>query len=80
MKPYFDIVARLKNKTFWLAFIPAVLLLVQAVAEPFGFHLDFTEANEQAAAIVNAAFALLAILGICADTSTPGFGDAPKEE
>lgn len=31
---------RLKNKTFWLALIPAVLLLVQVVAAVFGYTLD----------------------------------------
>ncbi|MFQ6779656.1 MAG: phage holin [Coprococcus sp.] len=29
---------RLKNKQFWLAIIPAVLLLVQAVATVLGTH------------------------------------------
>ena len=28
---------RLRNKAFWLAFIPAALLLVQTVAALFGF-------------------------------------------
>jgi len=31
---------RLKNKSFWLALIPAVLLLVQVVAAVFGYTLD----------------------------------------
>ena len=30
--------ARIKNKTFWLTLIPAVLLLVQVVAAPFGYQ------------------------------------------
>nr|DAQ38639.1 MAG TPA: holin [Caudoviricetes sp.] len=30
-------VVRIKNKNFWLAFIPAVLLLVQTVAAVFGY-------------------------------------------
>ena len=34
---------RLKNKQFWLAIIPAVLLLVQAVAAVFGYTLDLNE-------------------------------------
>ena len=31
---------RFKNKTFWLSFIPAVLLLIQVVAAVFGYTLD----------------------------------------
>ena len=34
---------RFLNKYFWLALIPAVLLLVQAVAKVFGFELDLGE-------------------------------------
>ena len=33
--------ARIKNKTFWLTLIPAVLLLVQVVAAPFGVPVGF---------------------------------------
>ena len=49
--------ARIKNKTFWLTLIPAVLLLVQVVAAPFGYQWDFGVLNEQLAAIINALFA-----------------------
>ena len=31
---------RIRNKNFWLALIPAVLLLVQVVAAVFGFTID----------------------------------------
>ena len=33
-------IVRVKNKAFWVAIIPAVLLLVQVVAAVFGFTLD----------------------------------------
>ena len=33
--------ARIKNKIFWIALIPAVLLLVQTVCSVFGIELDF---------------------------------------
>ena len=32
---------RIKNKMFWLALIPAALLLVQTVCSVFGIELDF---------------------------------------
>lgn len=78
---------RIRNKNFWLALIPAVLLLVQVCAAPFGYEWDFGVLTAQLAAIVNALFAVLAILGIVADPTTKGMGDseqamtydAPKE-
>lgn len=67
---------RLRNKSFWLAVIPATLLLVQVVAVPFGYRFDFGELGTQLTAIVNAAFALLSILGIVTDPTTAGLGDS----
>lgn len=69
---------RAKNKSFWLALIPAVLLLVQVCAAPFGYEWDFGVLNAQLAAIVNALFAVLAILGIVADPTTRGMGDSEQ--
>ena len=31
---------RIKNKAFWVALVPAVLLLIQVVAAVFGYTLD----------------------------------------
>ena len=45
---------RIRNKNFWLALIPALLLLVQVVAAPFGYKWDFGVLNQQLAAIINA--------------------------
>lgn len=69
---------RIKNKAFWVALIPAVLLLVQVCAAPFGYDWDFGVLNAQLAAIVNALFAVLAILGIVADPTTAGMGDSEQ--
>lgn len=79
---------RFKNKTFWLALIPAALLLVQVVAAVFGVTLDLGELGDKLLSVVNALFAVLAILGIVADPTTKGVGDsvqaltydAPKED
>lgn len=73
-----NITARIKNKTFWLTLIPAVLLLVQVCAAPFGYQWDFGVLNEQLAAIVNALFAVLAILGIVTDPTTAGLSDSKQ--
>lgn len=78
---------RVKNKAFWLALIPAVLLLIQQVCAVFGVQLDFGELQSQLVAIVGTVFALLALIGVVADPTTAGVGDseqamgydAPKE-
>ena len=54
---------RAKNKSFWVAIIPADLLLVQQVCAVFG---------------VGTVFTLLAILGIVADPTTAGVGDSEQ--
>ena len=69
---------RLRNKAFWLALIPAVLLLVQVCAAPFGYEWDFGVLNAQLAAIVNALFTLLTVLGIAVDHTTAGLSDSEQ--
>ena len=69
---------RLKNKNFWLALIPGILLVIQVVAAPFGLVLDFGELGNQLLAIVNAIFAILAIFGIVIDPTTAGVGDSAQ--
>lgn len=67
---------RIKNKAFWLALIPALLLLIQAVAYVFGFTLDLSEMGDKILAVVNALFSVLAILGIVTDPTTEGVSDS----
>ena len=69
---------RIKNKAFWVALIPALLLLIQQVCVVFGVTLDFGELQAQLVAIVGTVFALLAILGIVADPTTAGVGDSEQ--
>ncbi len=69
---------RLRNKAFWLAFIPAALLLVQTVAALFGFALNLGDMGEKLLAVVNAVFALLSILGVVVDPTTQGVGDSQR--
>lgn len=71
-------VVRIKNKNFWLAFIPAVLLLVQTVAAVFGYSLDFGELGNRLVAVVNAVFGLLVILGVVNDPTTAGISDSEQ--
>jgi len=69
---------RIKNKNFWIAIIPAVLLLVQVVLAVFGISVDFGALNERLLAVVNAAFVVLTILGIVTDPTTQGLGDSAQ--
>lgn len=79
---------RLRNKAFWVALIPALLLLVQVIAGVFGYMLDLGELGNKLLAVVNAVFAVLTILGVVTDPTTAGMSDskqaltyqAPKED
>lgn len=69
---------RIKNKNFWIAFIPALLLLIQVVASVFGFTLDLGDLGNKLLAVVNAAFAVLSIVGIVTDPTTKGISDSDQ--
>lgn len=69
---------RLLSVKFWLALVPAVLLLAQSVAAPFGYKWDFANLGTQLTGIVNAVFAVLSILGVVTDPTTAGVGDSTQ--
>jgi phi LC3 family holin len=69
---------RIKNKTFWIAVIPAILLLVQVVASVFGYTLDLGDLGNKLLDVVNAAFGVLVILGVVTDPTTAGLGDSDQ--
>lgn len=69
---------RLKNKAFWIAFIPAILLLVQSVADVFGFTIDLGELGNNLLNVVNSAFIVLTILGVVTDPTTAGLSDSER--
>ncbi|HIY25914.1 MAG TPA: phage holin [Candidatus Acutalibacter pullistercoris] len=69
---------RVRNKTFWLAVIPAALLLIQAVGEALGFPLELGGLGDKLLGVVNALFALLALLGVVNDPTTQGTGDSQQ--
>lgn len=70
---------RFKNKTFWITFVPALLLFIQVLLVPFGYKFEIEPLNSQLIAIVNAAFALLTILGLVNDPTTKGITDNREE-
>ena len=69
---------RIKNKAFWVAAIPAILLLVQVIADVFGFTLDLGDLGNKLLAVVDAAFVVLVILGVVVDPTTAGIGDSEQ--
>ena len=69
---------RANNKAFWLVFVPAALLLIQAVANVFGLELNLGELGNKLLDVVEAAFTLLAILGIVTDPTTSGLSDSAQ--
>ncbi|MFK4944593.1 phage holin [Lactococcus garvieae] len=58
--------------------MPAFLLLAQTIGAPFGYKWDFVVLNQQLAAIINAAFGLLAIIGVVVDPTTAGIKDSQR--
>lgn len=69
---------RLKNKNFWIAIIPAMLLLIQVVAAVFGYQLDLGDLGNKLLAVVNASFAVLSVVGIVTDPTTKGLSDSEQ--
>lgn len=69
---------RVQNKNFWLAIIPAVLILIQSVVAVFGYTIDITEISGRLLAVADAVFIVLAILGVVADPTTAGISDSAR--
>ena len=69
---------RFANKNFWLSFIPAFLLALQAILELFGVNYDFGDLGNKLRTIVNTVFGVLTILGVVNDPTTYGSGDSVR--
>lgn len=61
-----------------MAIIPAVALVIQAVAAVFGYTLDLSTLVGKICAVVDAVFAVLVIIGIVNDPTTAGIGDSNR--
>ena len=73
-----NLLVRIRNKAFWVALIPMVLLLIQLVAGLFGFKLELGEVGDKLVEIVGVVFAILALFGIVNDPTTYGFKDSNR--
>lgn len=67
---------RIKNKAFWMAFVPALLLLIQAMAAIFGYDLNLGVLGDRIMTVINTLFTVLAILGVVSDPTTAGIMDS----
>lgn len=66
---------RIKNKAFWIGFIPAVIILIKAIGTLFGISIPLENVEDNLINVVEALFAVLAILGIVVDPTTNGLSD-----
>jgi phi LC3 family holin len=71
-----NIKVRMKNKDFWIAFIPAVLILIQMILGLFNVTLPIDALTGKLLDIVNTIFLILGILGIVNDPTTHGMADS----
>lgn len=69
---------RFGNKQWVISFLSAVLLLVQVVAAVFGYTLDLGDLGNKLIAVINALFAVLVLLGVVTDPTTPGVNDSEQ--
>lgn len=71
-------IVRIKNKAFWVAIIPALLLLAQQICALFGVSLEITGLSEQLIAIIGTVFSVLTLLGVVVDPTTSGVADSDR--
>lgn len=67
---------RIRNRLFWMSFIPAVFLVIQTVLSIFGFSINLTDMQDKILDAVNAVFVLLTVIGIVNDPTTEGLEDS----
>lgn len=69
-------IVRLKNKAFWMAIIPAILLLAQQVCGMFGVKIEIAGLTDQLLAIIGTVFAILSLIGIVNDPTVATLSDS----
>jgi len=69
---------RILNKRFWIALIPALLVLIQLILQPFGITIPTEVISGWAQSVINAIFVLLTILGVVNDPTVSGRNDSSQ--
>ena len=67
---------RLKNKAFWVAIVPAILLLIQQVCGMFGINIEIAGLSDQLLAIIGTVFGILSLIGIVNDPTVATLSDS----
>lgn len=73
-----NIKVRLRNRDFWIAFIPALLILIQMILGLFNIALPIDGLTSKLLDIINMVFMVLGILGIVNDPTTHGLQDSVR--
>lgn len=69
---------RFSNKAWVISFVSAIIVLIQVVSAAFGYTLDLGETLNRLKDVINAAFVVLALLGIVTDPTTAGVSDSEQ--
>ena len=69
-------IVRLKNKAFWMAIIPAILLLAQQICGMFGIKIEIAGLTDQLLAIIGTVFSILSLIGIVNDPTVATLSDS----
>ena len=69
---------RLKNKAFWVAIVPAILLLAQQVCGMFGVKIEIAGLSDQLLAIIGTVFAILSLIGVVNDPTVATLSDSKE--
>lgn len=69
---------RVKNKNFWITFIPAILVLVATVMRAFGIEIDIAGISDSLLEIIEALFVVLTLVGVVNDPTTEGLSDSTQ--
>lgn len=69
-------IVRLKNKAFWMAIIPAILLLAQQICGMFGIEIEIAGLTDQLLAIIGTVFAILSLIGVVNDPTVATLSDS----
>ena len=71
-------IVRLKNKAFWVAIIPAILLLAQQICGMFGIKIEIAGLTDQLLAIIGTVFAILSLIGVVNDPTVATLSDSSQ--
>ena len=69
---------RLKNKAFWVAIVPTILLLAQQVCKLFGVEIEIAGLSDQLISIIGTVFAVLALVGVVNDPTVATLSDSKQ--